>query len=58
MLEVSQLQRETRTELELAVVARAPSELLERPGSVAGLLEVDPYLGMDTVTYENLSREV
>jgi hypothetical protein len=38
-LSLSHLRRETRTALELAVVALAPSELLERLASAAGLLE-------------------
>lgn len=39
VLSLSHLCRETRTALELAVVALAPSELLERLASGAGLLE-------------------
>src|SRR5512138_3003707 len=38
-LGLSHLRRETRTALELAVVALAPSELLERLAAAAGLLE-------------------
>ena len=38
-LSLSHLRRETRTALELAVVAFAPSQLIERLASVAGLLE-------------------
>ncbi|HWA70772.1 MAG TPA: hypothetical protein VG937_00485 [Polyangiaceae bacterium] len=38
-LSLSHLRRETRTALELAVVALAPSELLERLAASAGLLE-------------------
>lgn len=38
-LSLSHLRRETRTALELAVVALAPSELLERLAAAAGLLE-------------------
>lgn len=36
---LSHLRRETRTALELAVVALAPSELVERLAAAAGLLE-------------------
>lgn len=38
-LGLSHLRREARTALELAVVAMAPSELVERLAAVAGLLE-------------------
>jgi hypothetical protein len=38
-LNLSHLRRETRTALELAVVALAPSELLDRLAAPAGLLE-------------------
>ena len=38
-LSLSHLRRETRTALELAVVALAPLELLERLAAAAGLLE-------------------
>jgi hypothetical protein len=38
-LDLSHLRRETRTALELAVVALAPSDLIERLASAAGLLE-------------------
>src|SRR5688500_12807900 len=38
-LELSQLRRETRTALELGVVAMAPTELVDRLASAAGLLE-------------------
>lgn len=38
-LSLSHLRRETRTALELAVVALAPSELLDCLASAAGLLE-------------------
>jgi hypothetical protein len=38
-LSLSHLRRETRTALELAVVAFAPTELLERLAAAAGLLE-------------------
>jgi hypothetical protein len=38
-LSISHLRRETRTALELAVVALAPSELLDRLAASAGLLE-------------------
>jgi len=38
-LELSHLRRETRTALELAVVALAPSDLMDRLAAAAGLLE-------------------
>lgn len=38
-LSLSHLRRETRTALELAVIALAPSQLLERLAAAAGLLE-------------------
>jgi hypothetical protein len=38
-LDLSHLRRETRTALELAVAAFAPSELVDRLAMVAGLLE-------------------
>jgi hypothetical protein len=38
-LGLSHLRRDTRTALELAVIALAPSPLVERLASVAGLLE-------------------
>lgn len=38
-LSLTHLRRETRTALELAVVALAPSDLLERLAAAAGLLE-------------------
>jgi hypothetical protein len=38
-LSLSHLRREARTALELAVVALAPAQLIERLASVAGLLE-------------------
>jgi len=38
-LELSHLRREVRTALELAVVALAPTELIDRLAAVAGLLE-------------------
>jgi hypothetical protein len=38
-LDVSQLRRETRTALQLAVVASAPQELIDRLAWAAGLLE-------------------
>ena len=38
-LDLSHLRREARTALELAVVALAPSDLIDRLASVAGLLE-------------------
>jgi hypothetical protein len=38
-LDLSHLRRDARTALELAVVAMAPSELVDRLAAVAGLLE-------------------
>jgi hypothetical protein len=38
-LDLSHLRRESRTALELAVVAMAPSEMTDRLAAVAGLLE-------------------
>jgi hypothetical protein len=38
-LSISHLRREVRTALELAVVALAPSELIDRLAAAAGLLE-------------------
>lgn len=38
-LDVSHLRRETRTALELAIVALAPSKLIDRLAVAAGLLE-------------------
>lgn len=38
-LDLSHLRRDTRTALELAIVALAPSELVDRLATVAGLLE-------------------
>lgn len=38
-LELSHLRRESRTALELAVVAMAPSDLVDRLAAAAGLLE-------------------
>jgi hypothetical protein len=38
-LDFSHLRRETRTALELAIVSLAPSGLIDRLASVAGLLE-------------------
>jgi hypothetical protein len=38
-LDLSHLRRESRTALELAVVAMAPSELIDRLATSAGLLE-------------------
>jgi hypothetical protein len=39
LLDLSHLRRETRTALELGVVALAPTELVDRLATVAGLLE-------------------
>jgi len=47
-LDLSHLRRETRTALELAVVALAPSDLIDRLASVAGLLEALVELPLDS----------
>jgi hypothetical protein len=47
-LDLSQLRRETRTALELAVVAMASSELVDRLAAVAGLLEALAELPSDS----------
>ena len=48
-LDLSHLRRETRTALELAVVALAPSELIEPLARAAGLLEAITELPTDSV---------
>src|ERR1700737_4149548 len=48
LLDLSHLRRETRTALELAVVALAPSELMDRLAKAAGLLEALAELPTDT----------
>lgn len=45
--EVRHLLRNVKTSLELAIVARAPSDLLNRLGRVAGLLEAVTQLPTD-----------
>jgi hypothetical protein len=47
-LDLSHLRRETRTALELAVVALAPSDLVDRLAGVAGLLEAIAELPPDS----------
>ena len=47
-LDLSHLRRETRTALELAVVALAPSELIEPLARAAGLLEAIAELPTDS----------
>src|SRR3954467_14671083 len=47
-LDFSHLRRETRTALELAVVALAPSELIDRLAKSAGLLEAIAELPTDS----------
>jgi hypothetical protein len=47
-LDLSHLRRETRTALELAVVALAPSELIEPLATAAGLLEAIAELPTDS----------
>ena len=48
-LDLSHLRRETRTALELAVVALAPSELIDPLARAAGLLEAITELPTDSV---------
>jgi hypothetical protein len=48
LLDLNHLRRETRTALELAVVALAPSELIERLAKSAGLLEAIAELPTDS----------
>src|SRR5947207_11809953 len=48
LLDLSHLRRETRTALELAVVALAPSELVDRLAKSAGLLEAIAELPRDS----------
>jgi hypothetical protein len=48
LLELSHLRRESRTALELAVVAMAPAELIERLAAAAGLLEAIAELPTNT----------
>jgi hypothetical protein len=47
-LDLSHLRRETRTALELAIVALAPGDLLVRLAVVAGLLEAMVELPLDS----------
>lgn len=47
-MDLSHLRRETRTALELAVVALAPSEVVDRLATVAGLLEALIELPVDS----------
>jgi hypothetical protein len=46
-LDLSHLRRETRTALELGVVAMAPQDLLDRLAAAAGLLEAIDELPVD-----------
>ena len=48
VLDLTHLRRETRTALELAVVALAPSELIDRLAKSAGLLEAIAELPTDS----------
>ena len=48
LLDLSHLRRETRTALELAVVALAPSELIDHLAKSAGLLEAIAELPTDS----------
>ena len=48
LLDLSHLRRETRTALELAVVALAPSELIDPLAKAAGLLEAIDELPTDS----------
>lgn len=47
-LDLTHLRREARTALELAVVALAPSDLVDRLASVTGLLEAIAELPVDS----------
>jgi len=47
-LELSHLRRESRTALELAVVAMAPSDIVDRLAAAAGLLEAIVELPADS----------
>ena len=47
-MDLSHLRREARTALELAIVALAPSELIDRLAVVAGLLEAMSELPSDS----------
>jgi hypothetical protein len=47
-MDLSHLRRESRTALELAVVAMAPSDLVDRLAASAGLLEALVALPMDS----------
>jgi hypothetical protein len=47
-MDLSHLRRESRTALELAVVAMAPSELVDRLAAAAGLLEALAELPTDS----------
>lgn len=49
-LDLSHLRREARTALELAIVALAPTELVDRIATVAGLLEALVELPADSAT--------
>jgi len=46
-MEIRHVLRNVKTSLELAIVARAPSELLNRLGRVAGLLDAVSQLPID-----------
>lgn len=54
--EIRHLLRNIKTSLELAIVARAPSELLNRLGRVAGLLDALGQLPMDDGPTQALTR--
>lgn len=47
-MDLSHLRRESRTALELAVIAMAPSDLVDRLAAVAGLLEAIVELPKDS----------
>ena len=53
--ELRHLLRSLKTSLELAIVARAPSELLNRLGRVAGILEALSQLPPDTAPTQALT---
>lgn len=57
-LEPIHLRRETRTALELALVALAPSDLLDRLATCAGLLEALTELPLDSPPVRALLPDV
>jgi hypothetical protein len=57
-IDLSHLRRETRTALELAVVAPAPSDLVDRLAAAAGLLEAIAELPADSPAVAALIPEL